>query len=405
MIPFTELSKTRLCQRILLLFYQQLCIISVGCSQTGSSIPQIENIEPDSNNAISINGPLDLGGKMLVVPNGCTIVFDRQGVIKNGWIRGNNSKIGGDKKKGIFDNIRIEGSWIVPRISTKMFKKVDVNTPSNISSLSSAYCHNTIIVEDRLVVPILEFSSPFIIKSNTDIYLKADMQSLPTDFRGGYVMMVRGNNVNIYGGGHKLTGTIRKSSKNKEQWQHGLCINIDASKVYVEKLICNEFWGDGIYSRGSNVTINDVTCLYNGRQGLSITYGENVVVKNSVFRHTGKYGLNNSNGPGAGIDIEPNSKDYVRNILVENCVLTDNSTKTFGDSNDLEIFRAPNSSIKLVNCTIGGVYIGTSSDIVFDDCTIVKPIYGINEDVSKVKIKRTVPPVIDSKISKNVLVE
>lgn len=386
------------------LYLWLLFVLFFSC-RVSERIININDILADSCGIYTIRTPLDLNNASLDISTGCTLNFEDLGTITNGTICGNNTKITGNKKVSIFDKVILKGTWMVPEISTKMFKHVDVNTLSNLSVLSSSVIENSVFIEDKCVAPILDFSSAFIVKSNTNVYLYADIQALPTNYKGGYVIFVRGKNVNIYGNGHRLIGTIRKSTKNKEQWQHGLCINSDASNVYVEKIICNEFWGDGIYSRGSNVTLSNVTCLYNGRQGLSITYGENIIVKNSVFRFTGKYGLNNSNGPGAGIDIEPNSKDYVRHIIVENCVLTDNSSKTFGDVNDLEVFRAPNSSIRFVKCKIGGIYLGTSSDIVFDSCVIAKPIYGINEDVSGVVIKGAIPPVVDTKIGKYVLVE
>lgn len=79
-------------------------------------------------------------------------------------------------------------------------------------------------------------------------------------------------------------------------------------------------WGDGIYigTGSKNGLIENVTCAYNRRQGLSIVSAENIKVINSTF--------NNTMGtlPEAGIDIEPNDFDTIKNILISNCTTNNN---------------------------------------------------------------------------------
>lgn len=110
---------------------------------------------------------------------------------------------------------------------------------------------------------------------------------------------------------------------NLGEWGHCVaCYGANDFKIIGGEI--SSAWGDGIYigSGSKNGLIENVKCDGNRRQGLSIVSAQNIKVINSTF--------NNTMGtlPEAGIDIEPNDFDTVKNILISNC--TTNGNYSYG---------------------------------------------------------------------------
>jgi nitrous oxidase accessory protein NosD len=128
--------------------------------------------------------------------------------------------------------------------------------------------------------------------------------------------------VNIIGG--TLLGERYAHTGATGEW--GMGINITNSQsVWVEGVVANNFWGDGFYvGSGSwqctHVTFNQVSAQYNRRQGLSLTWADTVLVRNSTFSFSG-----GDPNAGAGIDIEPNPQQTVSNVRITGCMFAGNS--------------------------------------------------------------------------------
>ncbi len=125
------------------------------------------------------------------------------------------------------------------------------------------------------------------------------------------------SNVNIIG------GTVQgdRYSHSGTGGEHGHGIEVWGGKnVVIEGLTTKDAWGDGVYvgAGAANVTLCSVIADNNRRQGLTLTSVDGVLVKNSVFK--------NSNGtiPYAGIDIEPNVSEFVRNVRILNSQMSYN---------------------------------------------------------------------------------
>jgi Right handed beta helix region len=84
----------------------------------------------------------------------------------------------------------------------------------------------------------------------------------------------------------------------------GYCVAIIGSTnvTVTGGITLRDAWADGIYVQDNkNVTVDNVTCLNNARNGMSIISAQGLVVKNSLFTLTNS----ESPMPQAGIDIEP----------------------------------------------------------------------------------------------------
>lgn len=97
-------------------------------------------------------------------------------------------------------------------------------------------------------------------------------------------------------------------------------------------LIYREVRGED--ERPSPVTVDNARCEFNGRQGISLTGGRYVTIRNCQLNKTGKNGVVASN-PGAGLDIEA-ELGLIRDVSVSGCEFVDNYGQGFvadqGDS-------------------------------------------------------------------------
>ena len=147
----------------------------------------------------------------------------------------------------------------------------------------------------------------------------ATLKAIPNSSANYTIVRISGvSNVNVVGG--TLLGERSAHTGTGGEQGMGLRITGNAAHIAVVGVTAKECWGDGFTIADANdVTLCNVTADHNRRQGLSITGGDGIVIKNSSF--------NNSKGtiPEDGIDIEPNSGETVNNVLITACVLSGNS--------------------------------------------------------------------------------
>lgn len=150
----------------------------------------------------------------------------------------------------------------------------------------------------------------------------ATLKALPnnaTDYR--IVSLDTVNSVNVIGG--VIQGDLYEHTG--ATGDHGMGLRIQgATNVCVANVTARDCWGDGFYIGGkpcSNITLVNVTADNNRRQGLSITWGESILVRDSTFRNTG---ATQGTAPKAGIDIEPNVGNWVKDVVVLNSQLYSN---------------------------------------------------------------------------------
>ncbi len=114
----------------------------------------------------------------------------------------------------------------------------------------------------------------------------------------------------------------------KGEWRHCLQLR-GARNMEVYGLTLASSGGDGIYlgigpegQTNTDITIKDVICDDNYRQGISVITAENLLIENTVMRNTG------GTPPQAGIDFEPNKpQERLVNVVMRNC-LTENNAST-----------------------------------------------------------------------------
>ncbi|MCX2745203.1 right-handed parallel beta-helix repeat-containing protein [Mangrovivirga sp. M17] len=152
-------------------------------------------------------------------------------------------------------------------------------------------------------------------------------------------------NLNI-DGPHSNGGTSEKAYVRRLEAQHAYEI-INSKNIVIEGANIKEIYGDGIYisKRSSQILIQNCNISKNGRQGIAITEGFNIEIKNNEFNEIRR----------AHIDLECNhNSDTIKNITI--------SGNVFG-SKRLKWIAAASSKGIVTEVTVKNNKINSTADI------------------------------------------
>lgn len=202
--------------------------------------------------------------------------------------------------------------------------------------------------------------------------------------------------------GGTILGERKEHGGTTGEWGMGIDIR-DADSITVQDVLIKYCWGDGIYVGGNtpcrDILIENTTCDSNRRQGISLVHVDRVLVRNSVLSNT------IGTQPQSGIDLEPNSSQTVKNVLItgtsfvknrgkgllafagagavtdiriENCVADSNYNSGI-DLNggapsigEKRVRRVSISNVTITNTVQDGIYIRTSSHIDIDSTSVLE---------------------------------
>lgn len=309
-----------------------LCMVIVSCSQSkavgrvetepypvapsGDSIPYAQIGQVDGNRLL-IYRDIDLKGAVCVIPKGITLC-SKGGIIQNGVLVGHNTQI---RAKGVlFDKVMIKGRWNVPYISTTLFYDLSYeNALRDVIALADASVNNIVVIEkgDYCVKAEKNADVGLSLCSNTQFVLKGTIRLLPNSYRNYYIVRANGKNIHISGKGIIMGDKLTHTGTTGE-WGMGIEFR-EAVNSSIKGLTITDCWGDCIYVGGGSRDVLIEKCtLDNGRrQGISITNANSVTIRKCLI--TNVSGTN----PQYAIDVEPNKKDSVDNILIEDVVVRD----------------------------------------------------------------------------------
>jgi len=162
----------------------------------------------------------------------------------------------------------------------------------------------------------------------------------------GIVRLYEIDNASVMGG--QIIGERTNHLGKGGEWGMGIDIR-GSTNITISNVTVSNCWGDGFYigmgpknhQPCRNITFEHVTSINNRRQGLSIVGCIGAKILNSTFNGT------NGTSPQAGIDLEPNTKDPVKQILIRNCTAADNAGAGIQTHNHL-------SDVTIENCQISG---------------------------------------------------
>ncbi len=202
----------------------------------------------------------------------------------------------------------------------------------------------------------IEVTTPRGILLRDNIHLKlsknAVLKALPSSSANYSVVRIH-NAGNVIISGGTILGERDEHNGTTGEWGHGIDI-WNSTNVEMKDISIKNCWGDGIYiTAGSeDVLMSNVICDNNRRQGLSVINVNGLIIKDCVFKNT------HGTHPQSGIDFEPNpnSKDSVTNVLIENCSFLNNA----GRGLLLVGAYGTVTNIKAVNCIMDNNPVGVS---------------------------------------------
>lgn len=334
-----------------------------------------------------ISDTIDLEQRTVELPLKSKFKILKGGYLKNGLLISNNSTIeAGDYE--IFSNISSLGQW-ENRIVYGSWVGLKENGVDNLPQfkLLTTLCSgktltNLFTPKGIYFTSAVESSAPIIIPDNVYWHNESQIQLLPNSFEK-YNLVLLDKIVNVTIDGGFFVGDLDSHVGNKGEWGHGVKLG-GSSKVKLMNFTCKNFWGDGIdiiegrdeegnaLINCNQIDINNVNCINNRRQGLSIEAGCNIRIVNSTFAFTG---MSKHTSPCAGIDIEPwcNNTRKVWNISITGC-------KSFGNRGGDFICR-PNvqmgndylmlhNKIKITNSSFGIVKMMYTNGLDMFNCIV-----------------------------------
>lgn len=321
---------------------------------------------------IVLTSDIDLKGKTITIPENTTLV-GKGGVYKNGIIIGTNTSI--ESQEAVFSDVMIQGTWVVPEISTSLFANLKkVNSLKEVLALACPNIKNTIVISEGKynVEAKHEKDACLTVCSNTELILNGSIVLKPNSFSMCDIFCLEGENIVLRGKG-QIVGDKFTHTDTEGEWGMGIRIS-NGKHVRVSDLTIKNCWGDCIYiNKHSNDVVIDGCYLDNGRrQGISVVCADSVTIRKCKITNVG--GTN----PQYGIDIEPNSKDYVDhvkidNVTIENCI---GGITTLGRKSKRKHLQI--GSVLITGCDIAStkripVRLRTSKKVTVRNCRIHSP--------------------------------
>ena len=260
-----------------------------------------------------IKEDIDLKGKTIAFPEGCTLVF-KGGSLRNGTLVGKHTEL--KYQDRCFDAVEIKGSWLVPVIKSSMFFSQDYNSLRNLVNFQNEEIHNDIIIsKGNYHINSNKQRATIVLKSDVSLRLDGtliiDPQENEKFYNGYYAIYIYGaKNVSIKGTG-TIYGDLGKS-RIQSTYGHGICV-FGSEDISISGITIKDVQGDAVVVslNNKNVKIKDLVIDHYYRNGISIVDGENIKVENIVVENGG--GVE----PYAAIDVEPNEGNHINNVTIK----------------------------------------------------------------------------------------
>ena len=205
---------------------------------------------------------------------------------------------------------------------------------------------------------------------------EATLQALPTSSSLYGIIAIFGvSDVTVTGG--RIVGDRWSHEGTQGEWGMGIYLGYGASNVEISDIYISDCWGDGVYFGNgdtpiSYVTIDNVTCDNNRRQGMSISNAIHITVTNSTFKNT------HGTAPEAGIDIEPDPGNTLYDITIQNTQCIGNA----GSGIDIMGISEHVDDIDIIECELTdnsgmGLRIYKASDVCVSDTVTSNNFGGI----------------------------
>ena len=208
-----------------------------------------------------------------------------------------------------------------------------------------------------------------IVGDNTELIIDGNVRLKGNNLSSCDIIRVTGQNVHIHGKGSVIGD--RRTHKGKDgEWGMGIRFH-GAKDVTLKGLTISDCWGDCIYISGGSKGVKIDSCVLCGsrRQGISITKADNVTISNCHIADI------SGTNPQYAIDIEPNKRCVVDNVLIKNVTVTNCEggfrailgKKTYGNA---RIGKVEISGCQVMAKSRRTIHFAGCENAIVRDCTI-----------------------------------
>ncbi|MCC7495589.1 MAG: right-handed parallel beta-helix repeat-containing protein [Fimbriimonadaceae bacterium] len=203
------------------------------------------------------------------------------------------------------------------------------------------------------------FTEPLQLVSNQEITFEPGVvvQAKRGSFQGtgdSLLTAVRCENVSLKGPGATLKmwrSDYAAAPYKKAEWRHVVFLR-SCRNIWIEGLTLAESGGDGIYlgttgdgTWNKDITIRQVICDRNYRQGISVICSENLLIEDTILRDTA------GTAPQAGIDFEPNhANEPLINCVMRRCTTQGNRGGGYAAYLNNQTAATPPLGLRLEDC-------------------------------------------------------
>jgi hypothetical protein len=210
---------------------------------------------------------------------------------------------------------------------------------------------------------------------------------------GNCIVLYKCENVTVTG--LALNGSVGQAVVGGHWGDTGIQLNYDgifvgeSRRITLRGLALHHFGRDGIQvlnhlakslddAQADNILLENLTCNYNGRQGLSVTGVSGLRALKCSFSHTGRVvipalGKALFSNPGAGVDLEPEG-GFVKNVRLDNCRLINNAGQALVSDRPAGAHPETTKNIVIANSLLWGTTNWsawvTQPDFLFSNCRI-----------------------------------
>ena len=239
--------------------------------------------------------------------------------------------------------------------------------PSNGGNIANG---RFVIPEGEYIVKITKEKGAWLtVGDNTELVIEGNIRLEGNNFRSCDIIRVTGRNVRIYGKG-SITGDRRTHKGKDGEWGMGIRLH-GANDVTLEGLTISDCWGDCIYIGGGSKNTQISNCQLRGsrRQGISITKADGVTVSNCKISNI------SGTNPQYAIDIEPNKRCVVDNVLIQNVIVTGCEGGFRAVIGKEEFGNARIGKVEIRNCRVMAksrqtIFLGGCEQGVVEECVI-----------------------------------
>ena len=327
--------------------------VAIGASivRLRPNLPISMQLHSKENTTYIISSPLSLGNDTLMLPPNSTLLFVKNGRLKDGYIRFNKTKIKGNYTEKFFENCLFSGDLYNKKLRISMFGvKADGKTDdgpvinSVLSLIDGKFCELIFDCDGDYGISSYNNKCTLMVGSNTTITFtgKGFLKLLVTSKLGAVLSLKESahdvviNNIQIDGGGEKVIvgnsgqngigaghfknftvngGTIRNCFKGKDVYINGALMYGDGGKgIQIESADCK-------VGKFDKIKIENCHAALSCRRDFLKKEGIDVAFSNIYANNCEQFAIiHQANGEDTTGEEQ---KVAIKNFVAKNCGYTD----------------------------------------------------------------------------------